>query len=424
MKKIKLLVVSDDIRYFTGVGIQCEKLLRGLHKKGIYDIVEIAGSLIPQSNEPVIYHGIKLYPISDGYGNPGVFREIFAREKPDIVLTFSDPRFFSYLYVLDNEIRKFSKLISYHTWDSDPFPNFNLPWYSACDEVVLISNFSYNLMKSHGVPCHCIPHGIDPTEFYPLSSQQVQIERQKIFKQAKNPDLDFIILWNNRNIPRKRAADVINIFREFSKTHENSLLFMHTQPNDPEGTNLFSIIDDINVTDAPIMLSTSNQPSNVLNALYNCADVTLNIAFNEGFGLCISESLCAGTPVICTRTGGMTEQASKKIHHEEFKDPVTGNVYPEYDEIQEFGKVLHPSVRSLYGNPQFPYIYGDYVGDHDVIRALDFAYHNSLDWKQKGLAGRDHIIENFHTDTTIDNWHKLLQQTMGNPSTYRKWKFL
>lgn len=415
MKKIKLLVVSDDIRFFTGVGIQCEKLLRGLNKKGIYDIVEIAGSLIPQEKVPLIYNGIKLYPTSDGYGNPSLFREVFAKEKPDIVLTFSDPRFFSYLYVLDNEIRRFSKLLSYHTWDNDPFPNFNLPWYSACDEIVFISNFAYNLMSSHGVPCHFIPHGMDPTEFYPLSPQQIQSEREKIFKEAKNTNLDFIIFWNNRNISRKRPADVINIFRKFSRIHENSLLFMHTQPNDPEGTNLFSIIDDINVTDAPVMMSTKSQPSNILNVLYNLADVTLNIAYSEGFGLCVSESLCAGTPVICSRTGGMTEQMSKKIS----RDAGTENY-----EVKEFGKLLTPPVRSLYGNPQSPYIYGDYVSDNDVVNALDFAYNNKSDWKQRGIDGRDHIIENFHIDNTIDKWHKLLQQTIGNSSTYKKWKFL
>ena len=41
-----------------------------------------------------------------------------------------------------------------------------------------------------------------------------------------------------------------------------------------------------------------------MNFLYNIADVTINIASNEGFGLATCESLMSGTPIIVNVTGG------------------------------------------------------------------------------------------------------------------------
>lgn len=404
MKKIKLLVVSDDIRVISGVAIQCNKLLTGLNRTGKYDIVQIAGSLVRQPPTPIMFNGIKLYPTSDGYGNPALLREVTTLEKPDIILFMSDPRFFEYAFLMDNELRKSAKTILYHTWDNDPFPYYNLPWYSACDEIVMISEFSYNLMKTNGVECTHIPHGIDPTEFYPLTGDQVAAHRNYIISQAKCSDIDFIVFWNNRNINRKRGADIIYYFKEFSKTYSNSLLFINSNPHDPEGPNLLDIIDDLNITDSPIVINTQRVNSEILNTFYNAADLTINIANNEGFGLCVSESLCSGTPVIATRTGGMPEQMF---------NPVTKEIY---------GKLLTPAVRSLYGNPLQSYIYQDYCSQEQVLEALSYAYNNSKEWKELGEKGREFTIANFHIEDIIKKWDKLLENVVGKSSKYEPYK--
>ena len=51
---------------------------------------------------------------------------------------------------------------------------------------------------------------------------------------------------------------------------------------------------------------------NQLNYLYNIADVTINIASNEGFGLGTCESLMAGTSIIVNVTGGLQDQCGFK----------------------------------------------------------------------------------------------------------------
>jgi glycosyltransferase involved in cell wall biosynthesis len=407
LKKTKVVLISDDSRLFSGVAVQSKKLLKGLLRTGRYEVVQIAGSQIQQNPAAVDFEGIKLYPSSEGYGNPNLVRQVMAVEKPDVMIAFSDPRFFSYLFMMDNELRPKTRLIFYHTWDNGPFPKFNNPWYAACDRIVMLSKFSHKLIKEGGVECDCIPHGMDPSEFFPLDSQRVQNERAAIMAQAKTTGLNvsFIIFYNNRNIWRKRPGDVMNIFRQFSKTHPDVLLLMHTAPIDKDGTDLVGILNDVNVTNSPVVFSINPLPADKLNILYNIADVTINIAYNEGFGLCVAESLCAGTPVIATRTGGMPEQ----IETEE--GPA--------------GILLDAPVRELFGVPGAPYIYRDYVTYDQTLAALEKAYQQAKTsaWKKEvGQRGRDHIVQNYHIDETVHKWDMLIQDTLSKPSVYKPWR--
>lgn len=408
MDKIKLLVVSDDIRHQSGVGIQCEKLLTRLHATGDYDIAEIAGSLVPYPPQAVDYKGIRLYPTPDGYGNQNLLRKVMEIENPDIVLFFSDPRFFEYAFSMDNEIRKKAKIVFYHTWDNDPFPRYNIPWYEACDKIVMLSQFSYELMSKNGVDCACIPHGIDPKEFFIYDPRTREAERQRLLSSLGRPDVKFIIFWNNRNMARKRGADVIAIFKKFYEKHPDSLLIMHTNPQDPEGTNLLAVIQGIkSESEALIMMSSRKVSSAVLNNFYNVSDVTLNIAYNEGFGLCVAESLCAGTPVIATQTGGMTEQMLTVPDE-------NGNQFV-------LGGLLKPAVRTLYGFPNTPYVYGDYVSEDQVLAALEDAYAKPEAWKASGIQGHNHIVTEFNADKAAQKWDTLLKEVVSTPSEYKSW---
>jgi glycosyltransferase involved in cell wall biosynthesis len=394
----------------SGVGIQSNKFLRGLNKTGLYDIVHIAGSLYQQNPTPIIYEGIKIYPISTPYGDPQTLKQILHLEQPDIILAFSDPRFYEYLFMMDDAIRKDSKLIFYHTWDNEPFPKFNLPWYEACDEIVMLSEFSHKLLLDNGVSCHCITHGFDPSEFYILPKEIVDAERKKIFEMAGSPNAKFLIFWNNRNITRKRPGDVLMAFKRFSETHPDSVLFMNTEPLLPEGTNLPQVYEDLNISQygGKVVFNFNKLQTPALNVIYNAADATLTITHSEGFGLCVGESLMAGTPVIATRTGGIPEQMSRKSEQGE----------------EVFGILMDPDVRHLFGVPGAPYIYQDYVSFNTIEKALatayDLAQHGK--WKPLGEAGREFVIRNYHTNQVVDNWHKLLQEVASTPSMYKAWK--
>jgi glycosyltransferase involved in cell wall biosynthesis len=401
INKIKLLFVTDDIRLPTGVGGQARKLLQGLQATGNYEISQIGGSKLNQPPNVVDVNGIKIFPVSNGYGNVGQFREVMAVTRPDIVIAFSDPRFFTYLFTIDNEIRTHAKFLFYHTWDNDPFPKFNVPWYTACDEILTLSKFSSDLLKSGGINNTCIQHGFDPQEFYKLKPDRIYSVRKDLAKAINREDLGFLIFWNNRNLHRKRMNDVIVCFEKFYKEHPDSALLMNTNAIDEEGNDLIHLLRDLENPYLPVILNLNRVNSERLNEFYNVADVTVNIAFHEGFGLCVGESLLAETPVIATKTGGMTEQMKSAT--------------------DTFGLLLPPVARELFGIPGAPYIYKDYVNYDQVITALNTVYHSRGYFEAKGKKGREFIIDNFSIASTVDKWNNFLISVKNSASKYKRY---
>lgn len=404
MDKIRVLFVTDDIRMHTGVGIQAKKLCLGLVRSGKFEVSVIGGSDGSRNFSPVLIDNITLYPISPGYGNIEHFRVVYRKVRPHIVVLFSDPRFFEHLFTQDNEIRHSSKIVLYHTWDNAPFPKFNLPWYAACDDLVMISDFSHTLFKESGVETYHIPHGVDPTEFYPLPQDFVDKEREHMRKLLNRENIKFFIFWNNRNIWRKRPMDVINIFQKFYDRHSDVALLLNTAPLDPQGTNLPYFIENC-TKNLPIIANYDKASVAQLNLFYNVADVTINIAYNEGFGLCVTESLATGTPVIATATGGMPEQMVLS----------DGTI---------LGHSIKPTIRSYFGVIQAPYIFTDYVSDEDVLEALEDAYTKTKQnqWKKVlGPLAVGQTLDKYHTEKVVDKWRTLLEEIHKRPSMYKRW---
>lgn len=415
MNKIKLLVVSDDIRLNTGVGIQLRKMLQGLNRTGQYDIAQIGISNFPSKNN-IVYESTRIYPArydakTDSFGNVDHLTMVLEREKPDILLLFSDPRLFTYIFYMDNVIRPNVKLVLYHTWDNEPFPKFNLPWYSACDYIVMLSRFSYNLLQENNINCTFIPHGYDPSEFYRLHDDIIQKQRLDLIKSAgkTEDEINFIVFWNNRNITRKRPGDIIRLFSEFSKKYPSSLLLIKSAAIDHNGTDLLRVAKDLHNHNSSIVLINEDVTSTQLNLFYNVADVSINIAHTEGFGLCVGESLLAETPVIATYTGGMIEQLNGV--------EIVSNTQQKIS----FGCSIKPAAKELFGVVHAPYIYQDYVSDEAVIAALKDAYNNREKWKELGKKGREHIIAHYPIDNTIKLWHAFLQKIHADNIVYKPW---
>ena len=111
----KILLVTDDIRVTSGVAsIGRELVINTAHH---YNWCQIAGSVKhPDKGKSTdVSKGIndeagiddayvKLYP-SDGYGSPDILREIIKIEKPDAIFLITDPRYFDWLFNMEEEIR-------------------------------------------------------------------------------------------------------------------------------------------------------------------------------------------------------------------------------------------------------------------------------------------------------------------------------
>lgn len=256
-----------------------------------------------------------------------------------------------------------------------------------------------------------VPHGIDTETFRPITDNDpnynLLLEESKKVR-GNNPDR-FVVFWNNRNIHRKHPGDIVLAFRRLCElvnqnggnASESCLLLMHTQPIDGNGTDLTAVVREL-CAEYPVMFSDKVIPSDHLNVMYNIADVTINIASNEGFGLSTAESIVAGTPIVVNVTGGLQDQCG-------FINPKTGKYFTPDDYIEvktlhdrkswsnikhgEWVKPIWPSNISLQGSVPTPYIYDDRADFND---AGDVLY----EWfkvgrerrKAAGLKGREFAL--------------------------------
>lgn len=246
-----------------------------------------------------------------------------------------------------------------------------------------------------------VPHGINEKYFSPINSEHKDYQEYEKFKQKffQKNDVDFIIFWNNRNIRRKQPGDVILSYRKFCDglTPEQSkkvCLLMHTQPRDENGTDLVEVKNTL-CKDYNVIFSDKKLGTKELNYFYNLADVTLNIASNEGFGLSGAESLMAGTPIINNVTGGLQDQCRFEDENGnwiDFNETFTSNHTRKYTSHGVWCKPVFPTNRSLQGSLPTPYIFDDRCSFEDVAIAIRYWY--DLDKKTReeyGLRGHEWV---------------------------------
>jgi hypothetical protein len=364
-----------------------------------------------------------------------------ARENPDAILHYTDPRFWGWLYDMEHELRQNIPIFYYNIWDDWPAPYYNEFFYESCDLIMNISKQTVAIVNEVAKKkprtdwdCTYLPHGVNEEYFHPISKfdeEYKQVESMR--KQLTDDNVEFIVFYNNRNIRRKMPGDVILAFKTFCDTltkeqADKCCLLMHTQPRDENGTDLPVVANTI-APNCKVYFSAVKLDTKQLNWLYNMADVTVNMASNEGFGLGTCESLMAGTPIVVNVTGGLQDQCGFRLN-DKF---VT---YKDYEEIQSFHddrmwkdnsdltwgdwvKPVWPSNRSLQGSIPTPYIFDDRCRFDDVGQAFKEWYDMGVDKREEcGLQGHEFVMgkesmmsakamsQNFidHMDTAFDTW--------------------
>ena len=413
-KKIKVLTISDHPLSPSGVGTQTRYVIEALLKTGNFEFNCLAGAMKHNSYKPVKTEewGDKwiIYPVN-GYGNPEIIRSLLQSFKPDILWFMTDPRFFTWLWEMEDEIRCHVPLVYYHVWDNLPYPTFNKNYYDSCDVIATISKVTDDIVKtvSPDVESHYLPHSVDTDVFKPLDRATIASHRERA---GIKPDQK-LFFWNNRNARRKQSGSLIFWFKEFLDKvgHDKATLIMHTNPKDEAGQDLEGLMHFNEVTDGQIKISVEKIPPQQLAILYNMADCTINIADAEGFGLSSLESLSCGTPVINTMTGGLQEQVT--------------------DGKNWFGVGIEPSSRAIIGSQNIPWIYEDRVSGNDVVGALMKMYELTEEQSDKiGLLGREHVLTNYNFDNFKKKWVDLMTDihekygSWDNRKRYKPWELI
>ena len=123
MTKKKVLVLSDHPLSPSGVGTQTKYMIEALLKTGRYQFVCLGGAVqhkdySPQKVDPW-GDDWRIFPV-DGYGNHEIIRSIMQKEKPDVLWFMTDPRFYGWLWEIENEVRVNVPMVYYHVWDNYP----------------------------------------------------------------------------------------------------------------------------------------------------------------------------------------------------------------------------------------------------------------------------------------------------------------
>ena len=59
--------------------------------------------------------------------------------KSDALFLITDPRYFTFIFNMEQEIRKQIPITYLNIWDDYPAPMYNKPFYEACDLLMGIS---------------------------------------------------------------------------------------------------------------------------------------------------------------------------------------------------------------------------------------------------------------------------------------------
>ena len=425
MNKKKILILSDHPLSPSGVGTQTRYVIESLLKTGRYQVVCLGGAMKHQNYNPIKIDPYgddwRIFPV-DGYGAPDLIRSVLQKEKPDVLWFMTDPRFYGWLWEMENEIRCHIPMVYYHVWDNFPPPHFNSNFYNSTDEIACISKVTHEIVKTVApkVSSVYLPHAVH-SEVFKKYKDEESLERIKALRhkitvessnQHKNPNKK-IFFWNNRNARRKQPGTLIWWFKEWLDKvgHKNAALLMHTDAKDPHGQDLPAIIEKLGVNDGQILLSTTKVDSKDLSLMYNAADYTINISDAEGFGLGTLESLSCGTPIIVNMTGGLQEQVTN------------GKEW--------FGWGLQPSSKAVIGSLQVPYIYEDRINQNDFNKAMSKALKiNKAKYNTMSNAGIKHVKKNYNFENFEKNWVLFMDNVIekhGSWETrtgYNKWQIM
>ena len=321
----------------------------------------------------------------------------------------TDPRFYTWLWEIENEVRINVPMVYYHVWDNNPAPFYNANYYKSTDKVVCISKVTKSILDTVApdVDSEYLPHAVNSEFFYKFKTEEdlarIAIIKERVVTTSTkfaNPEKK-IFFWNNRNARRKQSGTLIWWFKEFLDEvgHDKAMLLMHTDARDPHGQDLPHILNHLNITDGQVLLSTDKVSPQDLAAMYNAAHFTINISDAEGFGLGTLESLACGTPIIVNMTGGLQEQVT--------------------DGKNWFGYGLEPASKAIIGSLQVPYIYEDRITQKDFTKALKKALDiTPKTYKKMSIQGREHVKTNYN----FDDYEKKWVETMDNVvETYGSW---
>ena len=409
--KHKLLIVADDPRGFSGVANQCRHICIRLAKQN-NEVIVVGVTNLQQLQPPSRVklptgEEIKIVQ-SNRFDDMGLILKLMKEEKPDCLVLFTDPHKFSNIWINASFIREKIPVYFVHVWDTHLVPDdtgtahYNLPIYECCDGIGCISKqteWFVNKVYSKAVYTktpyiHYVGHGSDKNIYKPLPPEAYVDVRNNLFG---GKQYDFVAMMLNRNQGRKKFSDLIEAWKLFTQSlpkeqADKCALVLHTEQVADVGTNLLEVAKAL-APSTNIYFSAEKYPEEVINQVYNIADVVLNISNAEGFGLSANEAALAGKCTILNATGGLVDQIGF------FDNGIPIQWTKEnYNNLASFqhGIWAYPiyGQRTIIGSPHTPYLYDYNASIDEVVKGLQYWYDVPKEERNcRGLLNRQFALD-------------------------------
>ena len=182
-----VLLLCDDIRMHSGIATMAREFVLGTAQHFNWFNVGAAlkhpdaGKVFDLSTDINTRLGItdasvKVMP-NNGYGDATLIRRLIKQEKPDAIFIFTDPRYWTWLFEIEREIRSQIPIMWLNIWDEYPAPMYNKNYYDSVDVLMAISKQTKNINelvlgdKSKDKLIKYVPHGINSKDFFPITKE-------------------------------------------------------------------------------------------------------------------------------------------------------------------------------------------------------------------------------------------------------------
>ena len=446
-KRKYVLLLSDDLRMTSGVGNMSREFVLGTCH--YYNWVQIGGAIQhPESGKAIDMSediskrtgvpdvNLKIHTVN-GYGDPQIVRQCMNYYPLSGIMIYTDPRFWGWLFQMENEIRQMIPIMYYNIWDSLPYPMWNQKYYDSVDALFNISKQTVNIVKNvrssyEDWQVTYIPHGINQDDYFPIDKTYEKYDEFLKFKKDahQGKEREFVLFYNARNIRRKLVGDIVMAYRTFcdSLTKEEAdkcLLLMHCAPIDENGTDLPEVCRSL-APNYNVGFSGGKLEREQMNWLYNTADCSILISSNEGFGLMGAETLMCGRPLIVNVTGGMQDYCGFKkedgsyLTVDDYTTEWGSNHDGRYKDHGEWVFPVYPTSRSVSGSPATPYISDDRPDWQDVAIQMKKAWsERGTKLEERGKAGRNFVLNPEYGFTAAEMNRRFIQDMEGTWKNFK-----
>jgi len=212
---------------------------------------------------------------------------------------------------------QFAKRIPYSLCYS-PIDHENYPekWLTVLRNykwVAVPSMHAQKELAKNEIKSTFVPHGVNTKIYQPMNKERCR----QSFTLEKDKFIVGVVAANNDDETRKGWDATFQAYKYFLDANpdakKDSILFVHTNPENPKGRNLLELSRQIGIHENVIWndrytTSVISLPEEAMARLYNCFDTFLLMSRREGFCIPVLEAQACGVPCILNDFSALTER--------------------------------------------------------------------------------------------------------------------